>query len=135
MSASMKGRLFGFACLLVSGGLFAYNWYDLLNNNTFSLKLGAATPILMLASVAIIIYPPLLAAHLSQDKRLRRTMLAVVIAGGLLSGVNYFMMDRYRQREPARPLNQIPPMPGESAPRPNLAPANNRNAPRPPAKP
>ena len=134
MTPSMKGRLFGFGCLLVSGGLFAYNWYDLLNHNTFSLKIGAATPILMAASLAVIFYPPLLAAHLSQDKRLRRLMLAVVIAGGLLSGVNYFMMDHYLKREPARPLDQIPPMPGEFAPRPNLAPPNNRNAPRPGAK-
>jgi hypothetical protein len=133
MSASMKGRLFGFACLLVSGGLFAYNWYQLLTQESFSLKLGAATPILMLVSVAVIIYPPLLGAHLSQDKRLRATMLTVVIAGGLLSGVNFYMMDHYRHREPARPLDQIPPMPSEFAPRPSASPASNRNAPKPAA--
>lgn len=134
MSASMKGRLFGFACLLVSGGLFAYNWMQLVNHNTFWLKVSAAAPILMLVSVAVIVYPPLLGAHLSQDKRLRGAMLAVVIAGGLLSGVNFYLMDHYRQPETARPLDKIPAMPGEFAPRPTTAPATNRNAPSPAAK-
>jgi hypothetical protein len=89
----------------------------------------------MLVSVAVMIYPPLLAAHLSQDKRLRAIMLAVVIAGGLLSGVNYYAMDRYlQQRETPRPLDKIPPMPGEFAPRPSASPASNRNTPNPAAK-
>jgi hypothetical protein len=122
MSASMKGRLFGLLCLLVSGGLFAYNWMQLLNGKSFSLKLCAATPILMLASAAVMVYPPLLGAHLSQDKRLRALMLAVVIAGGLLGGVNFYVMDRYARPAP-QPLDKIPPMPGELT-RPPVNPAN-----------
>lgn len=128
MSASMKGRLFGLFCLLVSGGLFAYNWMQLLNGKSFSLKLCAATPILMLASAAVMVYPPLLGAHLSQDKRLRALMLAVVIAGGLLGGVNFYVMDRYARPAP-QPLDKIPPMPGElTRPQVNNANRNITNA-------
>src|ERR1043165_4853813 len=94
MSASMKGRLFGLLCLLVSGGLFVYNWMQLLNSKSFSLRLCAVTPMLMLMSLGVMIYPALLGAHLSKDKRLRAVMLAVLVAGGLLGGLNFYVMNR-----------------------------------------
>ena len=124
MPPSAKGRLFGMLCFLVSGGLFAYNWWDLLNNHQFSIKISAAAPILMFASLAIIVFPSLLGAHLSKDKKQKAALLIVLVVGGILSGVNFYAMERYLQPA-ARPLDRIPPMPGELAPRPSNPPENN----------
>jgi len=119
----MKQRLFGLLCLLVSGGLFAYNWMQLLDGKSFSLLLCAATPIFILVSLGVIIYPALLYAHLSPDRRLRRVMLALVITGGLLGLLNFYLMARFAE-PPPKTLDKIPPMPGESA-RPQVNAANN----------
>ena len=129
MQPSTKGRLFGLLCLIVSAGLFAYNWADLLNHNQFSLRLAAATPMLMFMSLAVIVFPSLLGAHISKDKKQIAALMTVLVIGCLLGGANFYMMDRYMGSAVAKPLDQIPPMPGQFN-RPTIGNSQaNRNAP------
>ncbi len=113
MQPSTKGRLFGLLCFIVSAGLFAYNWADLVNHNQFSLRLSAATPMLMLASLAVIVSPSLLGVHISKDKKQTAALVTVLVIGGILGGVNFYMMKNYTGGAVAKPLDQIPPMPGQ----------------------
>ena len=115
MNGNMKARLFGVAGLLVMGGLFAYNWYTLTNKGYYSLKMAAATPILMLMSVLVIIVPGTIVAYAHLEKKLKAMVLVTLIAGGLLSGVNFYAMDHYYAPVAQKPLDKIPPMPGDIA--------------------
>src|SRR5262245_58656250 len=115
----LKVRLFGLWGLLVSGSLFAYNWSQLLRQEPFSLRLCAATPMVILMSLLIIASPQSLGRFVSKGKKLTAAILLTLTLGGALGGVNFYSMNRYAQRtEVKQKLDAVPPMPESFAPRP-----------------
>ncbi|MGA9771198.1 MAG: hypothetical protein WBV94_19345 [Blastocatellia bacterium] len=113
MQPSMKGRLLGLLFFIAGAGLFAYNWMDLFNNNQFSVKISGLSPMMMLVSLAVIVAPSLLGVHITKDRKQTAALVTVFVIGGILGGVNFYAMDRYVNRDVAKPLDQIPAMPGQ----------------------
>ena len=132
MRLSIKGRLFGVLCLAISSALFAYNWRQAIQDQGFSLRLCAATPMFMLMSLLIIIAPRMLGRFNTQDKTGKVIILVVLITGGLLGGLNFYAMDTSSQKNESKPLDRTPPMPDTFTPRsthpPDAATANRKPA-------
>jgi uncharacterized membrane protein len=119
MKGNTGARLLGVAGLLVTGGLFAYNWYTLINKGYYSIKLTAAVPLLMLMSLLVIIVPRTVAPLAQLDKRAKTMVIATLAAGAVFSGVNFYAMQNYYPPVAQRPLDKVPEFKPVEIPRPS----------------
>jgi hypothetical protein len=126
MNLSFRVRLLGIFYLLVSSGLFVFNWYHLLTYNTYWLTLCAATPMFVLISLLVIVSPRMIVRYDLQDQTGKRILLLTVIIGGLWGGVNFYAMNRSLVKPEIKQLHKIPPMPDEFLQRPYI-PSMNQN--------
>src|SRR5215216_914356 len=104
--------------LLIAGGLFGYNWYTLVSKGYYSIKLAAATPILILMGLLVIIVPGAIVAYAHLDKKLKAMVLVTLVIGGLLSGLNFYLMDNYYPPVAQKPLDKVPNFAPAEVPRP-----------------
>jgi hypothetical protein len=93
----LKGRLFGLVLFLVFVGMIAYNWYLLINEGYFYVKMSGVAPFGALGGLLIMAFPQMAGRPDPKDKK-RNTLVVIVmvILGLALGGVNFYLMKTYR---------------------------------------
>ena len=54
---SVKTRVFALALIILSLGLIYYNWRELWNEGSYSLKLAAFGPVVLIGGIYLLIFP------------------------------------------------------------------------------
>ena len=87
----IKQRLFAVALILGFAGLTYYNWYQLWEEQKYSLKLAAFGPVGIVGGIFLLIFPHMFGKPgTSRDK----FVVFAVFALGLVAGlINWFLMD------------------------------------------
>ena len=87
----LKARLLGVVLILVSLGLIYFNWRQLWQDGSYSLKLAAFAPVVGVGGIFLLIFPARAGKpNTTKDKFL----VLLVFAIGLLAGlVNWYLMD------------------------------------------
>jgi hypothetical protein len=87
----LKARLFGVLLILVFAGLSYYNWHQLMNEGSYSLKLAAFGPVGVVGGLFVLLFPTKAGKpETTSDKILVLLVLGVGMAAGL---VNWYLMD------------------------------------------
>jgi hypothetical protein len=87
----LKTRLLAVVIMLIFGGMIYYNWHQLINEGSYSIKLAAFGPVGVVGGVFLLLFPhkggkP----ETSKDK----VIALLVLGGGLVAGLyNWYLMD------------------------------------------
>ncbi len=87
----LKARLLGVFLILVSLGLVYFNWRQLWQDGTYSLKLASFGPLVGVGGIFVLIFP----ARAGKPNTTKDKVLVLLVFGiGLLAGlVNWYLMD------------------------------------------
>jgi hypothetical protein len=87
----LKARLFAILLIVISAGLIAVNWYELLTEGRYYLKLAAFAPVGIVGGLFLLLFP----AKGGKPETTKDKMIALaVFAVGLVAGlVNWYLMD------------------------------------------
>ena len=87
----MKARLLAIVLILISAGLMYYNWYLLLNESRYYMKLAAFGPVGIVGGLFLLLFP----AKGGKPETTREKIIALVVFGiGLVAGlINWYLMD------------------------------------------
>ena len=87
----MKARLLAIVLILISAGLMYYNWYLLLNESRYYMKLAAFGPVGIVGGLFLLLFP----AKGGKPETTRDKIIALVVFGiGLVAGlINWYLMD------------------------------------------
>lgn len=87
----MKARLLAIVLILISAGLMYYNWYLLLNEGRYYMKLAAFGPVGIVGGLFLLLFP----AKGGKPETTRDKIIALVVFGiGLVAGlINWYLMD------------------------------------------
>ncbi len=87
----LKARLLGVFLILVSLGLVYFNWRQLWQDGTYSLKLAAFGPVVGVGGIFLLIFP----AHAGKPNTTKDKVVVLLVFGiGLLAGlVNWYLID------------------------------------------
>jgi hypothetical protein len=87
----LKARLFAIVLILLSLGLVYYNWRQLLQDGSYSMKLAAFGPVVGVGGLYLLIFPSRAGKpNTTMDKVMVLLVLVVGLAVGL---VNWYLMD------------------------------------------
>jgi len=87
----MKARLLAIVLILVSLGLIYYNWRQLSQDGSYSMKLAAFGPVITIGGIFLLISP---ARAGKPNTTKEKITVMLVLAVGLLAGlVNWYLMD------------------------------------------
>lgn len=87
----MKARILAVVLIILFSGLVYYNWQQLLNEGTYSLKLAAFGPVGIVGGVFVLFFPSMVGKPNTTKEKVIVMMVFVV---GLLAGlVNWYLMD------------------------------------------
>jgi hypothetical protein len=91
-----KGRLLGIVGFLLTMGGLAFNWYLLVHDGYFYLKLSGLGPIVAMFSLMLVAFPSMARSRPngSEKRRIVVTLIAGVI-GLALGGINFYLMDSF----------------------------------------
>jgi len=86
-----KARIFALVLILVSIGLVYYNWHQLLQEGSYSLKLAAFGPVGVIGGLFLLLFPSMG----GKPNTTREKIIALMVFGiGILAGlVNWYLMD------------------------------------------
>jgi hypothetical protein len=88
---SVKARILGLVLLLLGIGLVYFNWHQLLNDGSYSLKLAAFGPLLGVGGLFLIFFP---AMGGKPNTAKEKIIVLIVFVIGLAAGlVNWYLMD------------------------------------------
>ncbi len=89
--AHLKIRGFALLLMLVSGGLTYYNWYQLQNEGSYSLKLATFGPVGVIGGLFMLFFP----AYIGKPTTTREKVVTMTVFGlGLTAGlVNLYLMN------------------------------------------
>ena len=88
---SFKARVFALVLILVSVGLIYYNWHQLLQEGSYSMKLAAFGPLVLIGGFYLLIFPSKAGKPTTTKEKLI-TLIVFVI--GLVAGlINWYLMD------------------------------------------
>ena len=87
----LKARLFALVLILVFGGLIALNWYELMTQGRYYMKLAAFGPLGVIGGFFLLLFP----ARAGKPDTTRDKIIALfVFVIGLAAGLaNWFLMD------------------------------------------
>lgn len=87
----MKARLLAIVLILISVALICINWYQLLNEGRYSMKLAAFGPLVGVGGFFLLLFP----AKAGKPETARDKIIALVVFGiGLVAGLlNWYLMD------------------------------------------
>lgn len=86
-----KARIFAVILILVSIGLIYYNWHQLLQEGTYSLKLAAFGPVLTVGGVYLLLFPSMGG---KPTNAIQKIIALIVFFIGLVAGlINWYLMD------------------------------------------
>ena len=87
----MKARLLAVVLILICAGLMFYNWYLLLNEGRYYMKLAAFGPVGIVGGLFLLLFP----AKGGKPETTRDKIIALVVFGmGLIAGlINWYLMD------------------------------------------
>ena len=87
----MKARLLAIVLILVSLGLIYYNWRQLLQDGSYSMKLAAFGPVITIGGIFLLISPSRAGKPTTTKEKI--TVLLVLVVGLLAGLVNWYLMD------------------------------------------
>ena len=87
----MKARLLAIALILVSLGLIYYNWRQLWQDGSYSMKLAAFGPVITIGGIFLLISPSRAGKPTTTKEKI--TVLLVLVVGLLAGLVNWYLMD------------------------------------------
>ena len=87
----LKARLLAIVLILISAVLISVNWYQLLNEGRYSMKLAAFGPLVGVGGLFLLLFP----AKGGKPGTTREKVIALVVFGiGLVAGlINWYLMD------------------------------------------
>jgi NhaP-type Na+/H+ or K+/H+ antiporter len=87
----LKARLFAILIIVVCAGLIAVNWYQLLTEGRYYMKLAAFGPVGVVGGFFLLLFP----AKGGKPESTRDKTIALVVFGiGIIGGlVNWYLMD------------------------------------------
>lgn len=86
-----KARVFALALILVSLGLIYYNWHQLFQAGSYSMKLATFGPVITIGGVYLLIFPSRSGKPTTTKERI---FVLLVLGIGMLAGlVNWYLMD------------------------------------------
>lgn len=87
----LKARLLAIVLILVSLGLVYYNWRQLWQDGSYSMKLASFGPVITIGGIYLLLFPARAGKpNTTKDK----VMVLLVLGIGLLAGlVNWYLMD------------------------------------------
>ena len=87
----LKARLLGVALILLFAGLTYYNWHQLQEEGSYSLKMAAFGPLGVVGGFFLLLFPSLGGKpETTRDKVIALLVFGVGVAAGLL---NWYLMD------------------------------------------
>jgi hypothetical protein len=87
----MKARLLAIVLILVSLGLIYYNWRQLWQDGSYSMKLAAFGPVITIGGIFLLISPSRAGKPTTTKEKI--TVLLVLVVGLLAGLVNWYLMD------------------------------------------
>jgi hypothetical protein len=87
----MKARLLAIVLILVSLGLVYYNWRQLWQDGSYSMKLAAFGPVITIGGIFLLISPSRAGKPTTTKEKI--TVLLVLVVGLLAGLVNWYLMD------------------------------------------
>jgi hypothetical protein len=87
----LKARLFAIVLILVSLGLIYYNWRQLFQDGSYSMKLAAFGPVVTVGGIFLLISPS--RAGKPNTTKEKIAVLLVLVVGLLAGLVNWYLMD------------------------------------------
>jgi len=87
----MKARLLAIVLILLSLGLIYYNWRQLLQDGSYSMKLAAFGPVITIGGIFLLIAPARAGKPTTTKEKI--TVLLVLVVGLLAGLVNWYLMD------------------------------------------
>ena len=87
----LKARIFALVLILVSVGLIYFNWHQLLQDGSYSMKLAAFGPVVGIGGVYLLLFPSMGGKPTSAREKI---IVLVVLVIGLVAGlINWYLMD------------------------------------------
>lgn len=87
----LKARILALVLILVSIGLIYYNWHQLLREGTYSLKMAAFGPLILIGGLYLLIFPSRAGKPTTTKEKI---ITLIVFAIGLIAGlINWYLMD------------------------------------------
>jgi hypothetical protein len=87
----LKARIFALILILVSVGLIYYNWHQLSQDGSYSLKIAAFGPVGVVGGVFLLLFPAMGGKPTTgKEKIVGLIVLGIGMAAGL---VNWYLMD------------------------------------------
>jgi hypothetical protein len=87
----IKARLLAIVLILVSLGLIYYNWRQLWQDGSYSMKLAAFGPVITIGGIFLLISPSRAGKPTTTKEKI--TVLLVLVVGLLAGLVNWYLMD------------------------------------------
>jgi hypothetical protein len=87
----IKQRLFGLVLIIGFIGLTYYNWHQLWQEGSYSLKLAAFGPVGIIGGLFLLLFPTM--GGKPNSTRERVIVLAVFVVGIIAGLLNWFLMD------------------------------------------
>jgi hypothetical protein len=87
----IKARIFALVLILVSIGLIYYNWQQLVQEGSYSLKLAAFGPVGVIGGVFLLLFPSMGGKPTSAKEKI----IGLIVFGiGVVAGlINWYLMD------------------------------------------
>jgi len=88
---TLKARVFAVVIILAFAGMMYYNWHQLMNEGTYSMKFAAFGPVGVLGGLFLLIFPGQGGRPVTATDK----VIALVVFGvGLVAGLyNWYLMD------------------------------------------
>lgn len=87
----LKARVFAVVLILVSIGLVYYNWHQLLQDGSYSMKLATFGPVVGIGGIYLLFFP---ARAGKPNTTIEKITVLLVLGFGMLAGlVNWYLMD------------------------------------------
>ena len=86
-----KARIFALILIVVSAGLIHFNWRQLLQDGSYSMKLAAFGPVVGVGGVYLLLFPSMIGKPTTTREKI---IALIVFAIGLVAGlINWYLMD------------------------------------------
>ena len=86
-----KARVLGLVLILVSLGLVYFNWRQLLQDGTYSVKLAAFGPVIGIGGIFLLLFPSQAGKPTTAKEKV--VVLLVLVLGMVAGLINWFLMD------------------------------------------
>ncbi len=88
---NVKARILGLILIVLGGGLIYFNWYQLQQEGSYSMKMAAFGPLIAIGGVFLLLFPSMAGKPSTTKEKLILLMVFVIgLAAGL---INWCLMD------------------------------------------